>query len=205
MAEFEQSSTTLRTYFVRDCSGSGDLGTGSDTLRHLSSGTGNDSTPQLDAPAATSATVATAVNTSGQSNQQMALPSLSTLDPYTGLGGDLAATTCIRGPNSGFAPNSGVYRDGAAIDEAQTSALRQTGDGQVAQYPWRTYTDSSCAQRTVSLAHNEAVNSAPVGSLNYFSQAEIAMANDTAAVTPDIGDLWPAIWWDEMLAREGGG
>jgi hypothetical protein len=47
---------------------------------------------------------------------------------------------------------------------------------------------------------NEMLHSAPAASLEYFSEAEIAMANNSAAATTDMDDLWPAEWWDEMLA-----
>jgi hypothetical protein len=42
-------------------------------------------------------------------------------------------------------------------------------------------------------------NPAPADSLVCFSETEIAMANNSEAITAHMNDVWPALWWDEFV------
>lgn len=193
VADFEQSSTTLRTYFVRDCSESGDSGVGAETLAQSSNATGSDGTLQLDAPAAISTAVATATNQPGQSNQHMTLPGFSTFDSFTELGGGHAATPCVRGQNPGFPPSSGVYGDSTTISQVQAPALRHVEDGQITQYPWRAYTSPDWAQET------EAPNATSSSVLDsHFDQlGQIGMPTATSSM--GAGAFWDdATWYNDL-------
>jgi hypothetical protein len=46
------------------------------------------------------------------------------------------------------------------------------------------------------------LNPALADSLVYFSEGEIARANDSEAITANMNDLWPAEWFDEMLDQD---
>jgi hypothetical protein len=46
---------------------------------------------------------------------------------------------------------------------------------------------------------NTMPNPAPAGSLVCFNEADIAMANNSEAITAHMNDVWPAEWWDEFL------
>jgi hypothetical protein len=48
---------------------------------------------------------------------------------------------------------------------------------------------------------NTMPNPAPTGSLVCFNEADIAMANNSEAITAHMNDVWPAEWWDEFLDR----
>jgi hypothetical protein len=121
-------------------------------LPHSSSETDLGVPFQWDIPSAIPTTTAATARSSDQLVQEITNLSFSTLDPYTGLGGDSAQTTHVRGPDSGFASNSGIRNDSVAIGQAQTLGLQQNGNGQVAQHPWRMYADSGSVQGRV--AHN---------------------------------------------------
>lgn len=164
-------------------------------LPHLPNAVGHETTSLSNASGATPAATATAANFSGQSTRQMTLPGFSTLNPYTGLGGGHAETTRVRGPNSGFALDSGVHDDSAAIGQtqSQTPGLQEIRNGQIAQHPWRTYADSSCVQRTV--ARHAPIDSVLTPHIDQLGQVGIPHGNSSM----EVGAFWDdATWYDDL-------
>jgi len=106
----------------------------------------------------------------------MTLPGFSTLTPCTGLGCGRAEPTCVCGPSSGFASDSG---------------LQDIGDGQATQRSLRTYTDSSWVQGTVA-------RHAPIAGVldPHFGQlGQVGMSSENSTMNADCGntDHHPAL------------